>query len=290
MSTTVKTLLSRVKSNLAEATRQRYLSGTATGGNTTTILASALNALYPDSAFVGAFARITSGNGAHFNQPMITSFSGATFTVTVAESFGITVANGMTFELFDRGLYGDYELLGYLNQEQEEMMNLLSTEALVTVVRKKNTSGTTGFAALPADFMRNAQDAVKIGGIVAPIYPLSESMVLDGDDAFTPGTTSEYAACYSAQDQGDGTFLQGIDYKPANNVTVTWHYIARPTAMTIDGNASLSDELLDIQVLGATARALLASEDHGLAAGWLKKRDQQIQAKNQISQGRTKNR
>lgn len=286
MATSVKTLLTRVKSNLAEATRQRYLFGTATGGSTTTILASTLNSLYPDSAFVGAFARITSGNGAHFNQPMITTFSGGTFTVTVAESFGITVTNGMTFELFDKGLVADYEILSHLNDEQVELVNVLSNDALQNWIRRTEVDGTTGFAPFPSNMIRLI--AAEVGdGVICPIYQPEEAMIFV-DDAFVPGTSPAEPVGFVSSKLISAVNTPGLAYRPANNADVFITHIPKPDDMTLSGNASLPDDFMDMLVLGATARALLQTEDHNQAANWLKKRDQIITAKNSHAQIHTK--
>ena len=251
-------------------------------------MASTLANAFPDDAFNGCFARITSGVGANFKRVLVTDFTGATFTVALAESIGVTVANTMTFEIFDRGLYDDPDILMWLNTEQTELANLLTDEALTNFVKRDTTSGTTGFAAFPSDFLRNIRDALEIGvNNATPIYQPAERMIFV-DDAFLPGTTEEPVAIYSAQEQIDGSFLRGVDYRPANNDTVYWNYYAVPANMTLSGNMTLPDSVQPALVAGATARALMMSEDMNQAQVWSRKRDMLIQAMNGQSEGRTK--
>lgn len=287
MSITTKSLLIEVKSNLAEIKKFRYVTGTATSGSSTSIVSSTLANTYPDDTFNGCFARLTSGSAANFKRVLVSDFTGATFTVTLAESIGFAITT-QTFEIFDRGLYDDPDILQWLNTEQIELAHMLTDEALTNFIKRDTTSGTTGFAAFPTDFLRNIQDAVEVGeNNVAPIYKPSERMIF-ADDAFIPGTTLEPVAIYSSQEQGDGSFLRGIDYKPANNLTVYWNYVAVPADMTLSGNMTLPDACRPALVAGATARALMMSEDMGQAGAWLKKRDMLIQVMNGQSQNRTR--
>lgn len=277
-----------VRANLAEAGKARYVTGTTTSaGNSTgtTVVASELNA-FLDDHFVGAFLRLTSGNGNLQKRVRITDFVQSTGTVTVAETLGVQVDSGVSFEIFDEGIYSDVDILEWLNAEQEELVDSLSNDAAATLIKRASTNatagfggGTTAFAPLPSDAVRIVSAEISHRA-VAILSPQERSRFTD--DPFLFGNDPVGIYCQ------DGS-TAGIELRPNSNATVKWTYIPRFTTMSLSSqNLSTPDHLADLVILGATARALRASGDMVESREFETKKMTRIKMINELTAGKYK--
>lgn len=287
MATSARQILQRVRANLAEAGRARYTTGTTSSdGNAggTTFIASGLN-IFLDDHFNGAYARLLSGTGAWHKRPRITDFTQSTGTVTATEGFGAQVVAGVSFEIFDEEIYSDVDLFNWINAEQDELVDVLTNDALLLLLKRGNTGavagfggGITAFAALPSDAVRIISADIS-GRVVAILNPKERTRFYD--DPFIPGTANEPVGIYSQ----DGT-TPGIELRPNNNATVKWTYIPRITEVSLSqDDVSMPDHYVDLLVLGATARALRSSEDYTQAREFETKKFTRIKAINEQNQG-----
>lgn len=102
MSVTLNTARSEVSKRA-----QEFLSGTATGGTTTTLI-DTNNLTYADDYWAEATVLATSGTNNGL-QRRVSAFTGSTSTLTLYSSMTASVPSGMTYELYRRFTPGDID-------------------------------------------------------------------------------------------------------------------------------------------------------------------------------------
>ena len=290
MAKTVEQIIESVRRNLFEAKKIRYFKGTTTSAGAadgTTAIDSSISG-YNDDFFNGARFRprdnvqtlTTRG------QVLITDFTGSTGTLTfeaaiAPDGVGDQVASGTTYEIFDEGIWSDIAIIEWINSEQDALMALLTAEALATVTKRSTTAGTAGVAPNPTDMIRPI--AITVGDRVAGLLNPDEQTRFK-DDAFLPATTERPLAIFI----NGVSPTDGLRYRPANNVTITWDYVPRLAEMTTTQDTELPDHYVSLLVLSVTATAFLASEDHNNHGLWKNLRDDRIKATNTLHAGKTK--
>ena len=270
MAKTVENLLVSVRRNLMEKTGLRYiLSTTTSNGNAggTTLVDSSLNS-YKDDHFISCVVRLASGTAAGHKEPLVSDFTGASGTITVAESFGVQVVSGVSYEIMERGLWSDAQLIEYLNAEQDALMDLLSNEALMQITKYADTSGTLGVGDLPSDMQRFI--SVSANGYNLGLLKPDEFNRLQTDAFISASITRGVAIVQGAK----------IYYKPASNVTLKVSYVPRLAELTTSQDTQLPDWMTTLLTLRTTAHAFLASEDFANANAYLAMANERINAAN----------
>lgn len=270
MAKTVEQLLISVRRNLMEKTGLRYRAGTTTSAGVsdgTTLVDSGLN-VFKDDLFNGCVARLSSGNGANQKQPLISDFTGSSGTVTVVESFGVQVGASVTYEIMERGIWDDAQLIEILNSSQDALLDLLVDDALLQLTKRANADGTTGVGDVPTDLLRFI--SVEANGYSVGIVKPDERNRLQ-TDAFRSESITRPV----------GMFVGGkLRYYPASNVTLNYNYVPRMAELTTSQDCQLPDHLASLLVLKATSHAFSESEDFDNAKFYNDMAMQRIQAIN----------
>lgn len=298
MAKTARQLIESVRLNLFEYERIRYVRGTTTSAGATdgtTAIDSNLSS-YLNDHFNGAFFRILEGAAARHKELLITDFASATGTVTLAASadnIGHQIASGTDYEIYDKGIWTDIQILEWLNTELARLPQLLPDGAIVHLIKKDTTAGTAGVASLPPDMLKFI--TLEVGGVVAGLLPPKDKNRF-ANDAFLPATTNRPLAIFSGASAVDGNNLYArIEYRPANNATLTWTYIPKiPDVAQADSAGAgaqtlqMPDHYADLLVLGATIRAFTASEDFSSASAFRSIYNERLQAIGASQAGKTK--
>jgi hypothetical protein len=272
-------LIRKVRINLKEFDKIRYIEGTTTSssGNDTQIISTNFST-YTAGSLVGAYVSMghypsnASGSSGHNNIALITAHSGTTITFT--PGLADTQDSGQTFTVFDKGIWSDLEIIDYIANEIYSLPDDFDPDALFSIVKDGvTTSGVTGVAPLPADLA--VPVVVQIDDVVTPVLKATRRFRFD-NDAFLPGTTNKPVAIFSGASTLDNGQYGRLRYRPANNATITWQYIPVLPVLTDSQNLELPDRLADVIVLGATARAYANAEMMEQALYYEKKKEQRV--------------
>lgn len=279
MAKSARQFLTAVRSNLSELKGLRYISSTATAdGSATglTLIDSTLSA-YQDDHFVNCTIKIASDH----RRPLISDFVSSTFTITVGDGvtastgFGRRATIGIAYEIMEKGIWDDNQIIEFGNQTQIDLLALLSDDALVTVAKGATTTGTLGDSALPTGFMRLISLLISDSGsstefTVAGIIPPDEEWRFY-HDPFLTGNSDNPVAIFRA-----GRVL----YRPAANATLKWSYIGKLLDLSGSQSFEWADDFFNLLCDRTTAKAFEASEDYNSAAIFNRRFVEQIQARN----------
>ncbi len=289
MAKTLSDFLVAVRQNLFEHNKIRYRKSTTTSaGNSsgTTVVDSSASS-FVDDYFNGCYFRLLSGTGARQKEILVTDFVSSSGTFTLAETAGVQVGNGVSYEVFDKGIFTDTAIIDWINAELATVPTYLSGDALAQIVKKTSTPGTSGVASLPVDALKII--SVEIGGRVAALLNPDEKNRFTSDPWIPAVSGQNYVAIFSGDSTVDSSGLYGrLEYRPNDNATVTYTIIPKLPDISSSQNLNAPDWLFDILCLGATARAFLASEDFNNYEYYKSLRDERIAVINQGSVGTTK--
>lgn len=274
MSKTLKQFLTAVRSNLSETKSFRYISSAATADGATTgltLIDSALST-YKDDFFVGCVARIASDQ----RRPLISDFVSATGTITVgdgttaATGFGVRAVNGVAYEIIEKGIWDDVQIIEWGNQAQIDLLNILSDDALVTVAKTTTTVGTAGDSALPTDFIRLISLLISDSGSTTE-FNATPILSPEEEWRFTQDSFIDTAAVFRGG---------RVKYLPAENRTLLWTYIGKLLDLSGSQGFEWGDDFFSLLCDRATAKAFDASEDFNSAAIFNRRFLEGLQARN----------
>lgn len=279
MSKTARQFLTAVRSNLSELKGLRYVSSIATadGGSTGLTLIDTTLSTYANDHFVGCVAKIASDH----RRPLISDFVSSTGTLTVGDGstpstgFGRQATIGVAYEIMEKGIWDDSELIQFGNESQIDLLNMLSDDALVTVAKGTTTAGTLGDSALPSDFIRLISLLISDSGsssefTVAGIIPPDEEWRFY-HDPFLTGNSDNPVAIFRA-----GRVL----YRPAVNATLKWSYIGKLLDLSGSQGFEWPDDFFPLICDRSTAKAFEVSEDYNSAAIFNRRFLEGVQARN----------
>lgn len=231
---------------------------------------------YANDHFVNCVARIASDH----RRPLISDFVSSTGTITVGDGstpstgFGRQATIGVAYEIMEKGIWDDVQLIEFGNQSQLDLLNMLSDDALVTVAKTTTTAGTTGDSAMPSDFIRlisllisDSGSSTKFNG-TALLSPEEEWRF--EHDSFIGTNTSPVVIFRGGR----------VKYRPAENRTLLWSYIGKLLDLSGSQSFEWPDSFFNLLCDRTTARAFEASEDFTSAQIFNRKFLEQVQALN----------
>ena len=286
---TLTDFLVTIRQNLFEHGKIRYRkSATTSSGNSggTTAVDSGASS-FVDGYFNGCYFRLLSGTGARQKEVLVSGFTSASGTFTFAETIGLQVASGVSYEVFEKGIFTDVAIIDWINAELAAVPTYLNDDALVHIIKKTTTSGTSGVASLPSDALKII--SVEIGGRVAALLNPDEKNRFTSDPWIPAVSGENYVAIFTGSTSVDSDNLYGrLEYRPNDNATVTYTIIPKLPDISSSQSLNAPEWLFDILCLGATARAFLASEDFDNYRLYKGLRDERISVINQGNLGRAK--
>lgn len=174
------------------------------------------------------------------------------------------------------------ELLTYANLESVGLLNLIKDDALVQFQKKSTTVGSSGVAQIPSDAMHIL--GFQVAGVTPVMLKSNERSRFESDGYL--GTTGNPVAIFSGNVSVDANDIYGrLDFKPANNATITWYYIPKLPDVTSSQDLEAPDWYLDLLVLATVARALIANGQINEAEPFLLKRNEQVKMINERPAG-----
>lgn len=218
-------MIRRIRSAWHEELQGFYTTGTTSAdGTASTFICYALSALADDFLNEKEIC-ITSGLNSGLRREIV-DWSAGTFTGMVLEQFPYAVADGVKFEIGERGFWSDQEIIAWLNDAAAETVRLLSNEALWDYLKNGTTQGfmvasqSYGRAALPDDCVKIPK-AVWIDGRIAPFVDTDQKTRFDRDPYIGEAVILE--------GRPSGGSVQ-IIYKPYKDATITFLYAPMPAA------------------------------------------------------------
>lgn len=170
------------------------------------------------------------------------------------------------------------ELLTYANEETVNLLTVLKDDVLSQFQKKSTTSGSSGVASIPSDALKILN--YQIDGVTPVKLPSSQRYRFENDGFL--GTTSSPVAIFSGNASVDGNSLYGrLDFKPANNATITWYYIPKLPDVSSSQVLEAPDWFIDLVVLSTVSRALTAAGSFNEAEAFLNKRTERIKIINE---------
>lgn len=311
MAKTVRNLLTAVRSNLSEMKGLRYLAGTCTSdgnANGLTLVDSGLST-YKADHFVGCVVKLATDH----RRPLISDFDATTGVLTVGDGttpstgFGVRATSGTTYEILEKGIWDDAQIIEWANQAQNELLSLLSDDALVTVAKNTTTTGKDGESDLPDDFIRLISLSISDAGtteteshVVRAGEVTAGTGVHVGDTitTITAGDDTTYSLLpvlhpderwrwdsdpFLTSDENNPTaiFADGVlQYRPAVDAIVVWDYIGKLDDVSASQSFEWPDDFFGLLCDLTTARAFNASEDFSLAAIYRRSALEMITARN----------
>lgn len=282
MAKTIEQLIFSVRANQIDNTNFRYKIGTTTStGNAagTTFIDSALST-YVDDFFNGCFARITSGSFDKMREALVTDFVSSSGTVTVAETLGGAIVNTLTYEIFEKGVWTEPQIIDWLNAELSTLAHLLDDKALSMLIKKSTITGSSGvISTLPTDMVRLLSIRVSDGSGTVHLFSPTQRDRFDDDDS---NSSSHRIAIFSGSTIVDaGNIFSRIEYKPANTESFDLFYVPSLASLTTSQDLQAPDWVGDLLVLGATVRGFIASDDFNKAQTFKGYRDELVALANQ---------
>lgn len=278
MSKTARNFLTAVRSNLSEMKSLRYISSTATADGATTglTLIDTTLSTYKDDHFVGCIAKIASDH----RRPLVSDFVSSTGTITVGDGssadtgFGVRAATGVAYEIMEKGIWDDNQLIQFGNEAQIDLVTMLSDDALATVAKTVTTAGTLGDSALPTDFVRLISVLISESGsstafLGTGILNPEEEWRFD-QDTFIGTSTSPVIIFRGGR----------AKYRPAENRTLLWSYIGKLLDLSGSQTFEWGDDFFPMICNRTTAKAFEASEDYSSAAIFNRRFLEELQARN----------
>lgn len=275
---TARNFLTAVRSNLSELKALRYLSSTTTsdGSSTGLTLVDSTLSAYANDFFIGCVAKLASDH----RRPLVYDFVSSTGTITVGDGstpstgFGRQATIGVAYEIMEKGIWDDAQLIEFGNQAQIDLLNMLSDDALVMVAKTTTTAGTLGDSAMPTDFIRLISLLISDSGsttefngtaILAP-----EEEWRFEHDSFIGTNTSPVAVFRGGR----------VKYRPAENRTLLWSYIGKLLDLSGSQSFEWPDEFFNLLCDRTTAKAFEVSEDFNSANIFNRRFLEGLQAKN----------
>lgn len=262
---TIDEMLSSANGQLDQSGKQRHIAGTTSGAgaaNGTTFVASGLTGV--DDAYNEMEVRITSGANAG-QRRIIGDWDNTSKTGTLTEPFTSQVAGSVTFEIGEKGVVSNHELIELFTRAQDIIGVSLLPEAFPGHTERKEIAGTAGVsAALPAtlglppltlgfkDSDDNERDVI--------VLPSSERDRFS-QDAFLGADEDNMVAIFENA---------LIYYRPAENGTLYLPVVPKFTDVSYSAGSSLPTYLHFLLVLYAVWQGWLRKERPDLAAGFEK--------------------
>lgn len=261
MAKTVEELIFSVRANQVDNTNFRYKTGTTTSsGNAggTTFIDSGLSS-FVDDFFNGCHARITNSGFSKLKEILITDFTSSTGTVTVAETFGGQILNTYTYEIFEKSVWTDPQIIEWLNSELSSLAHLLDDKVAASLIKKETVAGASGVLAIPDDMIRLIGIETTDGsGTVTMLHPTQRDRFNDDDTA----SEAHRVVIPSGATSVDGNNIFGTyQYKPTDVESFDFYYIPKLADLTTSQDLQAPNWLADLLVLGATVRGFMASDD-----------------------------
>lgn len=278
MAKTARQFLTAVRSNLSELKGLRYVSSTATadGGSTGLTLIDTTLSTYANDHFIGCAAKLASDH----RRPLVYDFVSSTGTITVGDGstpstgFGRQATIGVAYEIMEKGIWDDAQLIEFGNQAQIDLLNMLSDDALVMVAKTTTTAGTLGDSAMPTDFIRLISLLISDSGSTTEF---NGTAILSPEeewrfehDSFIGTNTSPVAIFRGGR----------VKYRPAENRTLLWSYIGKLLDLSGSQSFEWPDEFFNLLCDRTTAKAFEVSEDFNSANIFNRRFLEGLQAKN----------
>ena len=268
---TANELIRRIYDNLDVHGKGYFISSTATGGSTSTIVDTAVS---PDSTIFenyGYEVEMTSGN-ASGQRRKVTTFSSNTFTVD--SNFSHAVAASDTYIAGPGEFWSFARLLKWITDEANNLKQALIDPVFFKNIARQTTTGIAlsgkiyGHSPLPSDFIRPL--SVFIGDSPARIVRPNERRMFYRD--------SYMGNAVLITDALQNTSGKPVLYRPKDNATLTWNYI-KLTSVSVDESTvgDIPEEVQTILIDRVTARAFkLLPEGQAAAQAFQAQADEQI--------------
>jgi hypothetical protein len=309
MAKTVRNLLTSVRSNLSELKGLRYVSGAATSdgnANGLTLVDSGLSA-YKADHFVGCIVKLATDH----RRPLVSDFDPSTGILTVGDGstpstgFGVRASSGVTYEILEKGIFDDAQLIEWANQAQIELLSLLSDDALVTVAKNTTTTGEDGESDLPDDFIRlislsisdsgttaSESHVVRAGEVVAGsgvhVGDTITTVTADADTTYSilpllhPDEKWRFDHDPFLDDNNPAAVFEGnvLKYHPVEDSIIVWDYIGKLDDISTSQSFEWPDDYFGILCDLTTAKAFQASEDFNSAVIYRRSALEMVTARN----------
>jgi hypothetical protein len=252
---TTSELIRRVRSSYDELLGGLYQKTTTTSaGNAGGTTFVSTNVTGVDD-FINQKELVIASGDANGQRREISDWDNGTNTGTLLTTAGFLIASGIDIEIGEKGFWSDREILDWANDGNNDAINRLTNKALAdTHDTVDTTAGLLGVANFPSDYIRLADQGqgkfVLIDGAVTPIIDPGQYQRFV-DDTFTPTSLG----------RGIAMLRNGeVHYRPANNATITWHYIKEGAEIDIDNAPDIPAEIHHALVDYIVYRGLLKNE------------------------------
>ena len=250
-----------------------YYKNTATtsAGNAggTTFICTAITAV---DDFLNQKELVIAEGDALGQRRLISDWANMGNTGTLESTIGWQIATEIDIEVGEKGFWSDREILDWLNDAQDDVLNKLTDAALFKALTELvNLSISSGIATLPSDFVRPKQDYVLIDGAVAPI------LAQDQYNKFLNSNFLVERAYFKDK---------SLYYRPTNASAVELEYIEDIAEITGAATSVLDTELHPALADYAIHRGFLKSEQESLAGKHLTEYEKKILSYNQQHEGR----